>query len=82
VWYFGEGFSGLTSGHASLITGAPGSALLLALLAGAAWPTRHSSRVGPARSLPLAWAALWIGSARSEQRTAVRADRDRTPRRP
>jgi hypothetical protein len=34
VWYFGEGLSGLPSDHASLTTGAPGSALLLALLAG------------------------------------------------
>jgi hypothetical protein len=27
VWYLGEGLGGLASGHASLITGAPGSAL-------------------------------------------------------
>ena len=63
VWCLGEGFSGLASGHASLITGAPGSALLLALLAGAAWPSRHGSHVGPARWLPLAWAVLWMGAA-------------------
>jgi hypothetical protein len=42
VWYFGEGLSGLASGNASLITGAPGSALLLAVLAGAAWPSRNA----------------------------------------
>ena len=63
VWYFGEGLSGLASGHASLVTGAPGAGLLLALLAGAAWPTRHGSRVGPAPWLPLAWAVLWMGAA-------------------
>jgi hypothetical protein len=28
VWFFGEGLSGLAGGHASLLTGAPGSALL------------------------------------------------------
>src|SRR5215204_2460369 len=63
VWYFGEGLSGLASGHASLITGAPGSALLLALLAGAAWPTRDSSCAGPAPWLPFVWAVLWVGAA-------------------
>jgi hypothetical protein len=63
VWYFGEGLSRLASGHASLITGAPGSALLLALLAAAAWPTRQGSRTGPAPWLPLAWVVLWVGGA-------------------
>jgi hypothetical protein len=55
VWYFGEGLSGLASGHASLTTGVPGSALLLAVLAAAAW--------GPAPWLPFAWAVLWVGAA-------------------
>lgn len=63
VWYLGEGLSGLASGHASLITGAPGSALLYALLAAAAWPSRDGSREVPAPWLPLAWAVLWIGAA-------------------
>jgi hypothetical protein len=63
VWYVGEGLSGLASGHASLITGAPGSALLLALLAGAAWPSRDGSREGPAPWLPFAWAVVWEGAA-------------------
>jgi hypothetical protein len=63
VWYLGEGLSGLASGHASLITGAPGSALIYALLAGAAWPRQDGSREGPAPWLPFAWAALWVGAA-------------------
>ncbi|MEA2200088.1 MAG: hypothetical protein QOI89_684 [Solirubrobacteraceae bacterium] len=63
VWYLGEGLSGLASGHASLITGAPGSALIYALLAGAAWPRRDASREAPAPWLPLAWAVLWVGGA-------------------
>ena len=54
VWYVGEGLSGMASGHASLITGAPGSALIYALLAAAAWPRRDGSREGPARWLPFA----------------------------
>jgi hypothetical protein len=63
VWYFGEGLAGLASGHASLIDGAPGSALLLAIMALAAWPRRDSSREGPPSWLPYAWAAVWVGAA-------------------
>jgi hypothetical protein len=63
VWYFGEGLSGLASGQASLTTGAPGSALLLAVLAAAAWPSRGGSDEGPPRRLPLAWALVWVGGA-------------------
>jgi hypothetical protein len=63
VWYLAEGLSGLASGHASLITGAPGSALLYAVLAAAAWPRGDSSREAPATWLPFAWAVLWLGAA-------------------
>jgi hypothetical protein len=63
VWYFGESLSGLASGNASLLTGAPGSILLYAVLAVVAWPRRGRSDIAPARWLPLAWAVLWIGAA-------------------
>jgi hypothetical protein len=63
VWYLGEGLSGVASGHASLITGAPGSALVYGVLAAAAWPRRDSSREAPAPWLPFAWAVLWLGAA-------------------
>jgi hypothetical protein len=63
VWFFGEGLSGLASGHASLLTGAPGSVLLYGVLALAAWPRSDSSREAPARWLPIAWAVLWVGGA-------------------
>jgi hypothetical protein len=63
VWYVGEGLSGMASGHASLITGAPGSALLYALLAAAAWPRQDGSRERPAPWLPFAWAGVWVGAA-------------------
>ena len=63
VWFFGEALSGLASGHASLLTGAPGSVLLYAVLALAAWPRRDPSDEAPARWLPLAWAILWVGGA-------------------
>jgi hypothetical protein len=63
VWYFGEGLSGLAGGHASLLTGAPGAALLYGVLAIAAWPARDPSDQAPGRWLPLAWATLWLGGA-------------------
>src|SRR5438128_5667651 len=63
VWWLGEGLSGLASGNASLLSGAPGSVSLYAVLALAAWPRRGRSDVPPARWLPLAWATLWVGAA-------------------
>jgi hypothetical protein len=63
VWFFGEGLSGLASGHASLLTGAPGSVSLYGLLALAAWPLRDRSQEAPAPWLPLAWAVIWVGGA-------------------
>jgi hypothetical protein len=62
VWYLAEGLSGLASGHASLLTGAPGAALLYAILAAAAWPGVTSHRE-PASWLAGAWALLWVGGA-------------------
>jgi hypothetical protein len=60
VWYVGEGLSGLASAHASLITGAPGSAFLYAVLAAAAWPRRDGGRrEAPASWLAWAWAGVW-----------------------
>jgi len=69
VWWFGEGLGGLASGHATLVTGAPGAVILYAVLAIAVWPPEAS--IGPrdvARHsvsawLPAAWAALWLGGA-------------------
>jgi hypothetical protein len=63
VWVFGEGLSGLPTGHASVLTGAPGSALLYGVLALAAWPRRDASDDAPARWLPVAWLVLWVGGA-------------------
>jgi hypothetical protein len=63
LWYLGEGLGGLASGQASMITGAPGSALVYAILAAAAWPRRDASSEAPAPWLPFAWAVLWVGAA-------------------
>lgn len=66
VWVFGEGLGGLTGAGATLWTGAPGPALLYAVLAAAALPGRagrgRSERALPGW-LPIAWAAYWIGGA-------------------
>lgn len=76
VWYFGEGLGGLASGHASLLTGAPGAVLLYAVLAGLAWPPRapdgppgwrgwlrQDGAAPPAAWTPVAWAVVWVGAA-------------------
>jgi len=61
IWYLGEGLGGVMSGHASLLTGAPGAALLYAIVAMAAWvgplPARHEE---PASQYVLVgWAVVW-----------------------
>ncbi|MGH9302802.1 MAG: hypothetical protein ACRDZ5_00155 [Acidimicrobiales bacterium] len=73
VWYMGEGLGGITGGHASLLIGAPGAALLYAVLSAAAWPAKTSGkRAGRSRLLgmlgsqgsdvpPRAWVAFaWV----------------------
>ena len=71
VWYFGEGLGDVFGWHTTALAGAPGAALLYAVLALASWPGS-----GPARSDQEArrrellpgwtlgvWAILWVGSA-------------------
>ena len=51
IWWFSEGLGGLVTGHASLVTGAPGAVLLYAVLALAAWPaTDHRNPRDPAEA--------------------------------
>jgi hypothetical protein len=64
VWYLGEGLGGLTGPNAALLTGAPGAALLYAVLAAAAWPHGRDNVEQPPRAwLAFAWAAYWVGGA-------------------
>lgn len=69
LWWFSEGLGGIGSGHASLVTGAPGAVLIYAVLALAAWPaTDHRNPSEPAQAavarwFPAAWVILWIGGA-------------------
>ncbi len=39
VWWFGEGFGSILTGHASALMGAPGAVLLYALIGILVWPT-------------------------------------------
>ena len=72
VWWIGEGLSGILTGTANPVTGAPGAVILYAFLALLAWPP-HPAQARPARParsvatsgppgrmLPLVlWAVLW-----------------------
>src|SRR5579859_5587778 len=66
-WYLGEGLGGLSGGGVSLLTGAPGSALVYAMVSVAAWPPRPAGpgagETRPARWTAAAWAVLWLGGA-------------------
>ena len=63
VWYIGEGFNGLASGHTLLLMGAPGAALIYVLLALGTMGHRPSPKPHndkrPAYWLLIAWAVLW-----------------------
>lgn len=65
VWYFGEGLGGLAGGHASLITGLPGPALLYALVALAAWTGRddRSPSTQPSPAVLASWSVVWTAGA-------------------
>ncbi len=64
VWYLGEGLGGLFGGGASLLTGAPGSAPMYALMAVTVWPRQDdTSALRPARGAAAVWAAIWLGGA-------------------
>jgi len=63
VWFLGEGLGGLATG-ATLLSGAPGAALLYAIIALVAWPARDG-QIDERPSwlaLPM-WSALWLGAA-------------------
>jgi len=58
VWWLGEGFGGIFAGKATLLVGAPGPALLYALLALVAWPRGRPRAGGQAR---VCGASPWPG---------------------
>jgi hypothetical protein len=71
VWWLGEGLGGVFTTAASPLTGAPGAAVLYALLAVLAWPGGREERPGRSvadgsplgRYAKLAWLLLWGGMA-------------------
>ncbi len=63
VWIAGEGLGGITTG-ATIPMGAPGAALIYAVIAILAWPTREEeSRARPSWLALPAWCALWLMGA-------------------
>jgi hypothetical protein len=71
VWVLGEGLGGVLGGQIGLEIGAPGAALLYAMITASAWPSDR-----PVASwLLVAWAAVWVGGAVLQllpaQRTAL-----------
>lgn len=64
VWMVGEGLGSMTSG-ATLLDGAPGAALLYAVIAVLAWPVRRTNNDDdrPSRWAIPAWCALWLTGA-------------------
>jgi hypothetical protein len=71
VWWFGEGFGGLTSSTLpSPLMGAPGAVIIYAIIGLLVWPTSKQSGRSPADKGPLgdkgglcAWSGLWLLSA-------------------
>jgi hypothetical protein len=63
VWWLGEGLGGLTTGE-TLLTGAPGAALLYSVIALLAWPRPgHESTAPPSSWAIPAWVTLWLSGA-------------------
>ncbi len=64
VWYFGEGLGGMLGGHALLLMGAPGAALLYAVLALGVMPQTDREEQSKGRTpsywLAFVWAVLWV----------------------
>ncbi|MGO8884207.1 MAG: hypothetical protein ACLQI7_10970, partial [Streptosporangiaceae bacterium] len=65
VWYLGEGLGGIFGSGATMLTGAPGAALLYAILACGVAPQQGTDADAqrPARWLALAWALIWLAGA-------------------
>jgi hypothetical protein len=72
IWWLGEGLGGILAAGASPVTGAPGGAVLSALIAAAAWPERPAlleaasvaaGSILAGRWARLAWLALWGSGA-------------------
>jgi hypothetical protein len=72
IWWLGEGLGGIFATGATPVTGAPGAALLYALIAVLVWPARSAEHRGASVAAggllgacwaKLAWLALWGSGA-------------------
>lgn len=67
VWMIGEGFGGLGMAGTGLLTGAPGAALIYAVLGLALWPSPGPGvAVHCRRWVRYAWLVIWLGLAALE----------------
>jgi hypothetical protein len=73
VWWLGEGLGGVLTGTASPVSGAPGPAVLYALLAVLLWPRDRGSTGGPAGDRPVPPVAAPFAAARAVGAQAARA---------
>jgi hypothetical protein len=60
VWWFGEGFGMLFMNMANPLTGAPGAALLYAIVGMLVWPNGRPGGLLGVRGAKMTWAALWL----------------------
>jgi hypothetical protein len=60
VWWFGEGFGMLFMNMANPLTGAPGAALLYAIVGMLVWPNERPGGLLGVRGAKMTWAALWL----------------------
>lgn len=70
IWLFGEAAGGIFVDGANALTGAPGAALVYAVVAVLLWPRRSDeapaagdSGLLPRPSSAVLWAAMWVGTA-------------------
>jgi hypothetical protein len=71
VWWLGEGLGGVLSGTANPVSGAPGAAILYALLAVLLWPADRDAGAAPftaaraagVRAARALWLVLWLSLA-------------------
>jgi hypothetical protein len=64
IYWFGEGFGGVLTGHASPLTGAPGAVCFYVLLAVLIWPKAEATADGPGTGFASSAAGRsWLGSS-------------------
>lgn len=65
VWVFGEGVGAIFMGGTSLLTGAPGAALLYSLLTVAIWPVAPGTALARAQAglARVSWSGVWLAGA-------------------